>query len=438
MDKLRKIYSLLYSVNLAIFTISCIALTSIVGTVIPQKENAEFYSSRTGEITYKFITLFDLDNMYSSWWFVGLLGLLGVNLICCTIKRFPIDWRQIHTNNYSITGDRIARLKNSYSFPSAQNVDNTVTEINNYLAQLGWKSNTIEREGGKLIFCQKEAVSRFGVYFVHTSILVVFLGASIGHFFGYKGSIMLPETVESNKVFPYQSKDMIDLGFTIRCDKFDIEFYSNGMPKEYRSWLTVLENGEEVLKKDIEVNNPLTYKGVTFYQASYRDLKDFSIWISSAKMGERYTPANFQEEIVWQPEGLRFGVINAEIKGEIISRLKIWFSDSTDPPSVFWVNNDEQVNISRTDTSYVLKVKQRYATGLQVAKDPGVGLVYLGCAFMIIGLYMAFFMSHKRIWILVKDAGTATYVYAGGTTNKNKITFNKKFENLVHAISQKN
>ena len=31
----------------------------------------------------------------------------------------------------------------------------------------------------------------------------------------------------------------------------------------------VLENGKEVLKKTIEVNDPLTYKGLTFYQSSY-------------------------------------------------------------------------------------------------------------------------------------------------------------------------
>ncbi len=60
------------------------------------------------------------------------------------------------------------------------------------------------------------------------------------------------------------------LGFSVRCDDFEVEFYENSqMPREYKSWLTVIEDGKEVMRKAIEVNDPLTYKGITFYQASY-------------------------------------------------------------------------------------------------------------------------------------------------------------------------
>ena len=38
-------------------------------------------------------------------------------------------------------------------------------------------------------------------------------------------------------------------------------------------------------------------------------------------------------------------------------------------------------------------------TGLQVAKDPGVNVVWLGCALMVVGITMAFFLSHQRVWV---------------------------------------
>ena len=41
------------------------------------------------------------------------------------------------------------------------------------------------------------------------------------------------------------------------------------MPKEYLSDLVVPENGREVLKKTIQVNDPLKFKGISFYQSSY-------------------------------------------------------------------------------------------------------------------------------------------------------------------------
>ena len=56
----------------------------------------------------------------------------------------------------------------------------------------------------------------------------------------------------------------------MRCDDFDVSFYPDSdRPKEYKSWLTVIEHGKEVMKKEIEVNSPLTFNGITFYQSSF-------------------------------------------------------------------------------------------------------------------------------------------------------------------------
>ncbi len=87
--------------------------------------------------------------------------------------------------------------------------------------------------------------------------------------------MLIPETMERNKVFLFGNKGTAELDFSIRCNSFAIDFYPNGMPKEYTSSLTVLENGREVLTKTIEVNDPLTYKGITFYQSSYEAYQDF-------------------------------------------------------------------------------------------------------------------------------------------------------------------
>ncbi len=45
----------------------------------------------------------------------------------------------------------------------------------------------------------------------------------------------------------------------------------DGEAKAYRSRLTVVEDGRDVLTKTIEVNDPLTWRGYYFYQSSYRE-----------------------------------------------------------------------------------------------------------------------------------------------------------------------
>ena len=63
------------------------------------------------------------------------------------------------------------------------------------------------------------------------------------------------------------------------------------------------------------------------------------------------------------------------------------------PPVTLWVKPQELSSLQSNGLPYNLTVKQMYATCLQVAKDPGVWIVYLGCFLMLAGLYVAFFMS---------------------------------------------
>jgi hypothetical protein len=63
--------------------------------------------------------------------------------------------------------------------------------------------------------------------------------------------------------------DTIDVpegGFTLRVDEATMEFTEDGALAEYVSVVTVLENGDEILSRRIEVNHPLVHRGVGVYQ----------------------------------------------------------------------------------------------------------------------------------------------------------------------------
>jgi cytochrome c biogenesis protein len=73
---------------------------------------------------------------------------------------------------------------------------------------------------------------------------------------------------------------------------------------------------------------------------------------------------------------------------------------------------------------------EKYYTGLQVAKDPGVWVVWLGCTLMVIGILLAFFLSHKRIWVRVARGR----VTMGGTASKNQAGFQLAFDELAEKL----
>lgn len=438
MKTTTQIWDFFASVKLAIFTLCALSLTSIIGTVIPQGEQFSRYVNEYGPLLAQIFQVLDIPTMYSSWWFRGLLGILCTNLIVCSIDRFPTAWRLITADQLSVNPERLKRMDHHTTWTLSSSLRDTSQTLTAKLHAAGWQTSSREENDSILLASQKGAWSRLGVYIVHLSIMVIFLGAIIGSFLGFKGTVLIPETESTDKVFASGSAKPIDLGFAIRCNSFDIEFYDNGMPKEYRSDLTVLEHGKEIRNEAIEVNKPLSYKGITFYQSSYEGYKDFLLrFTDSADMKTTTFKATFQNELEWPDKDLAFGVINVEAQGNQVIRTKIWLRDGDRQPMTFWLKPGEKTEIKIQDRAYSLSAKQMYATGLQVAKDPGVWLVYIGCGLMLAGLYMAFFLSHRRIWLSLSQAGdNSTVVLLAASANKNKTGFADIFSRLSLLLVQ--
>lgn len=435
MNDSNQLWKFFASVKLALFTLCTISLTSIIGTIIPQHRSLEFYAEKYGEGMARFFQVLDIHEMYGSWWFLTLLGLLSANLIICSIDRFPTSWKQITADQTAVTVNKLEKMSFSRVLANAATAD--AESLETMLKSQGWQTRSSAYEQGRIIAAQKGAWSRVGVYIVHASILVIFAGAIVGHFFGFKGSVMIPETKQAAKIYTPETQTPIDLGFAVRCDMFEIEFYDNGMPKEYRSRLTVLENGKEVVVKDIEVNHPLKYRGITFYQSSYEGYRDFLITLTDPADGSKRTfVAPFQQQVSWPEKGIVMGIVNAEAIRDRVVRMKVWFKSGDNPPVVFWRDSRAESPIKQGNTPYTMGVKQMYATGLQVAKDPGVWLVYLGCFLMMFGLYIAFFMSHQRVWIVTSMPGKRGALLVAGATNKNKLGFEKTFSSLTDTMSK--
>jgi cytochrome c biogenesis protein len=436
--KKNKVWGFFSSTKLALFCFFSLAIASIIGTLIPQKEQAAVYIQKYGPKTAELFRILDIPDMYNSWWFIALLSLFSINLIICSLDRFPNVWKMITMDNLVIKVDRLGKMLPRNSFASNKPLGEVVPLVEQTMNEAGWKPAKADREGGTLLFSQKTPWVRSGVYVVHVSILVIFVGAIIGSLFGLKGSIMIPEQSVSNYFYEFGSGKRLPTGFDLRVDGFYLSYYDNGSPKEYRSDLVVLDNGQEVLKKSIVVNDPLSYNGFTFYQSSYEARQEYMISIQNQNNGFRKTFIALPgKEIKWQEAGVTFGIVNLlqpDRWGRY--RLKIWFSDGKGEPSSFWLDKETVVSVERPNNVYTFESKQRFATGLQVAKDPGVWPVYIGCTMMLLGLIVAFFLSHKRIWVYISEEEGRTSVLVAGTSNKNKVSFENKFDTLVEKLEE--
>jgi len=463
-----KFWDLLASVKLAIIIFALIALTSIVGTILEQGADearnlqvlAKLFGDSVAPALYTAFNKLGFMDMYHSWWFITLLILFSVNLIICSLDRLPKVWKLITEPMAPSPEEKLRKFLITREVviqgPAAK-VRDTVADA---LKQIGFRSQEVTEEKGFQFFSQKGPYSRLGVFITHFSILVILCGAIIGLKFGFKGYVNVPEGTATNLAFADRGTRNIPLGFEVRCDNFDAEFYGmSDMPKEYRSWLTILKDGREVLKKSIVVNDPLTYEGITFYQASYGFMNEN---IDRGIFLFRLVSANGQSSDIQLRLGDSFQIQGSNISGRILNfspALRIdehghafTYANQMNNPAVLI---DFSESGARTLTGWILKRHPETwqlpngdrvefldywgveFTGLQVRKDPGVWIVYFGCFAMSAGLFIAFFMSHRKIWVKLIEEKNSTRILVGATANKNRAAFERKVDTLLSLLGRK-
>ncbi|MDF1578682.1 MAG: cytochrome c biogenesis protein ResB [Desulfobulbales bacterium] len=434
----NEVWAFFASVKLALFTFFILAAASVIGTVIPQGKEMQFYIEVFGPGTAKLFQLLNVPDMYNSWWFVSLLVLFSINLIVCTIDRFPNIWRLVTMDNLALDIGRILKMPRHQTFHSDLPAAEVALAVEGM--STAWKFDKADRDGAILLAAQKGPWTRLGVIAVHLSILVIFIGAIIGSLLGFKGSVMIREGGSAKQIYLYDAGNTpVPLDFEVRCDRFELQRYDTGTPKAYISDLVVIDGGQEILKKTITVNDPLKYKGLTFYQSSYQPLDDaYAIEIenqTTAASKKFYMGRGSAVE--WKEEGLKFRITDRMGPyGMGVYRHKLLFNDNSQKPVEFWAEEGKMYIVERPEADYIFSLRPLFFTGLQVAKDPGVWWVYIGCGMMLLGLYVAFFLSHRKVWIYLAEEESGSRLHLSGTSNKNKIGFDNDFSALMELLER--
>ncbi|MDP3048334.1 MAG: cytochrome c biogenesis protein ResB [Thermodesulfovibrionales bacterium] len=506
-----KIWNLFSSITFAVVLIALIAITSIIGTIIEQNAAPERNIKLIGKLfgdsiaptLHNAFDLLGFMDMYRSWWFVALLMLITANLTVCSIDRLPRIWKLVKEPVKPLTDEQFKNLSKKELVLKGK-PEKIKEAAGSAIKKAGFKFLETKEADGYQLYSEKGNYTRLGVYITHLSILLILIGALIGIFFGFKGFLNLPEGktysvafAQTGHLTPMQESEMETiiaalqsvegsslkaaqklgmeeqslklkmkrygiwpLGFSITCNDFNTDFYSNSdMPKTYKSWLTITENGMPVKIdgkeiQEIEVNTPLKYKGVTFYQSSYGLVPGGG---ENSVFRFRITPKDGKtEDIESRFEG-SFSIPGTNLTGKIENfSPAISFDQSTGRPFTYAEQmNNPAVFISFSEnnkTKYSGWILKRYPetwnlpeghivefvdlwgiqyTGLQVKKDPGVWVVYLGFIVMSIGLYIAFFMNHKKIWLRLIEEKNSTRVIVAMTANKNREAFERKIITLM-------
>lgn len=448
---MKKAWRGLGQVKLTLALFLFLAVSSIIGTVVPQGGDPASHLQNYGESIFRWLNLLGLLDLFHSWWFIFILSLLCLNLVACSIQRLPSLVRPMSSLPMPSVqeGEKADAFRRSWSGLQGD----PRVQIEEFLRQRGYAIRAVGESPPGQIFASKGRWSRIGPYVVHLSVLIILLGATIGSLFGFRGyvNILEGETIDS---FQLQNRKGADkLGFSLRCDDFEATYYEGtGRPKDYRSDLTVIEGGREVMKKVVRVNEPLIYKGISFYQSSFGssgEVKSVTLLLENTPPGEESlrfkVPMGKPYPLAgtgWSVQMLRF------LPDFALDEHLSPFSRSekfNNPAAEVEIRKGDRL-VSRTwafarfrgfhpgekDRLHVgiIDYEVPQYTGLQVGFDPGLAWVWFGFSLMLIGLTICLFGSEKRIWIQIAREGENRKVQLAGQSRRREEAFAREWNEI--------
>ncbi len=452
-----RISRILTELRTGIILLILIGIASAAGTLILQRpitEPEKLIQAYSPE-TLARLDRFGLTDVFHSWWFLALMTLLAINIVLASVERWPAAWRFFSRPYLRPERHFMSALPMRQEIP-IPNATEGIRAAQAAFEKLGMRPKQVGNGKEVSLYAERFRFSRMAAYVVHASLLLILLGGIVDGIWGYRGFVALNMNGSVNEI-ELRDGSKKALPFTLRCDGAGQENYPDGTPRRWWSKLAVVENEKEMLRKEIEVNDPLVYGGLRFYQSSYGQSGEIGAVKFTAR--PRENPENRQElkMSVGETKNLdtETSVTFARFLPDFVVRgreVELRSNELNNPAVLLMVNTKGQEPAKvwlfpkfpdfshDTKSPYAFSfedMEMGYYTGLQVSHEPGQWAVWAGCILMAIGLAMAFYFTHLRAWAVpVSDGRGRMVLWVGASASKNPDELESKFAALVKEIQK--
>ena len=431
------------SMKTAIALLLTLAAASITGTVVQQNPSREAYIQAHGESAYKILSALDLFNVYHSKWYAFLLTLIGINLTVCSIRRFGSTWRQTFRPKVSANAKQIAVMQRAETLSSKASCEDAADKVATALRSRAYHVLK-EQDGDDIaIHATRGRLSLWCPYLTHLSVLVIFIGAVFGGRLGFQGFMRIPEGSSADKYYAGETQQK-DLGFRVALGTFTIEQDANGNPTAYKSDLRVYDGGRLAAKRIIDVNHPLTYKGISFFQSSYGSVysvvittpggesgkADFYVHMEEGPGGRKYITENPFGEVQIGGKKLTIYIhgLDEDRSGVLMGQVMVNDRLPEYKGLDAWTNLGWVASEGVHYRGFLIRGESREYTGLQVSRNPALPVIYLGFGLMLLGVFTSFYMGHRTIRVRVSPSKKGASISVGAMSRGEPSVFDGDFE----------
>lgn len=477
-DRMRQAWRVLTRMRTAIILLFLLAAGSAVGSLFPQRAiSAASVARWEGKFPawVGFAEFFDLFDVYGSWWYTPIYGLLMISLVGCLWSRYRAQGRRLRSEPHA-TGNLSRQQRYLRAELDAPPEQVTATAERT----LRRRRFRIVRDGAG-IAAERGHLRESGSLLFHTSILVILLGVGLGRLFGATGQVLLVEgttftdtPTEYDSINPGRLFGQGYTGFRLTLERFDVGWFPSGIPKQFDSTVT-LRNADGKLIADrerISVNRPLRYEGRRIYQIAWGwapvlrieqagrvlydgptvFLPDNGGWTGVVKVpGTKPQQLGLAMQVFVDPtEGPDGTLIDRNREpGDtvIIGQVMLGDLGLVRPQSVYRLApegltrvGETIVGVGRTatvinDITISFPEMIQYSV-FQVGYNPGAKLLFGGALALLVGLLPGLYGFRRRIWVRALPAGETTILEVAGHAFQRKQVASDEFDAIIADLDQ--
>ncbi len=429
----RAIWRLLTNVDFAIAQIVVILVMGLIGMVIKQLPSSAFrttteyliqmdlihqrYDPLMGAGLVGLLERAEVFKVFSSWWFSAALIVLTISIVCCTLNRTPRLWRQSHD----------IRVVQPEPFFDARLPDRAAMD--------GLSGEAVERvlranrfrvreattdDGTTYLYGDRHRWVKMATLLTHTGLVLFLVAAAVTSRLGFESGILLAGGA-SQPVTSIGEPGLI----VVKSFGFAAPRRDDGSFADFTTDLAVYRDGQELARKVVRVNDPLSVAGYTFHQNGFSPAPDLVVRDAQGRIlwdG----PVALTGSAAGQPYGT-FSVPGRDVGLEMILskakdgtagvlflpyRSKGTLADGApaiDSLAPFFAALGTTGGSADTDFFVELRGVEG-ATILIAKRDPGQGLVWLAFASLIAGLAITFYLPRRRVWARLSPDGQLAVV----------------------------
>ena len=445
---LDRVWRFFISMRTGLWLILVLGLLSLAGTLLEQAPAAvrndpasysqwvDGVSSKYGGWT-KILGFLGLFNVFTSYWFQGIIILLATSVLACSVNRAPKLWKIATHPRPSMGKTFFDHAPLRADVVVAESPEAALKDVTTILHRHRFRVIHQPDDGGQNLYADRYRWGPFGTVIAHVSFVLILLGFFLTATTGFK---------DQSFVAPVGQKVAVGhgTGLAIEARSFTETDYANGMPKDYSADVVLYKNGTQVQHQLVRVNHPMKQDGVWIYQSSFGIAASMIVKDASGKELFNGSPALFQSTdgqhifgsftlasqdltvFVVEPAS---GQTDPSIKAGQV-QLEIHKGSDATPLAVQVISQGKAETIS--GLSYTFDRNRQY-TGLIVAHDKGQAFVWVGSALFVLGLILVFFFPHRRIWVQARAVPDGTEVLCASTIKRDP-AFEPQFHQMITEI----